>query len=251
LEQDYPGVVKVTDLFTYPTIHALAAFIEAETASNSALATMRPAELPDSFFANRRDQPQRTSLTFQLDSRMTTDAKRMAEDARGDLDSVLAGAYVYLFAQLTKKAEQTIYVMARDQTVHAVDIDLSGQQDAFALVRSVQQRLVEMLSGNEGTSVTKPLNAIPPSPENGIYPLFYKYGRSVASANPEEAFDIALSFFEENDRITLLCRFDERKLRKEKMKEFCQGYVKMVAWLTKPYASSRQTAAGKKGATHE
>ncbi|WP_256756844.1 non-ribosomal peptide synthetase [Cohnella sp. WQ 127256] len=251
LEQDYPGVVKVTDLFTYPTIHALAAFIEAETASDSALGTMRHVELPESFFANRQGQPQRTSLTFQLDSRMTSDAKRMAEDAQGDLDSVLAGAYLYLFAQLTKKAEQTIYVMARDQTVHVVDIDLSGQQEAFALVCSVQQHLVGMRAGNEDVSVTKPLNAIPPSPESGIYPLFYKYGRSGASANMDEAFDIALSFFEENDRITLLCSYDERKLRKEKMKEFCQGYVKMVGWLTKPYASSRQTAAGKEGATHE
>ncbi|WP_239615326.1 non-ribosomal peptide synthetase [Cohnella mopanensis] len=250
LEQHYPGIVKVTDLFTYPTIHVLAAFIEAETASASAIRTMRFAELPDSFFANRQGKSQRTSLTFQLDSRTTTDAKRMAEEARGDLESVLAGAYLYLFAQLTKKAEQTIYVMARNQTVHAVDIDLSGQQDAFALVCSVQQQLVTR-AGNEDESVIKSLNAIPSSPESGIYPLFYKYGRSVANAASDEAFDIVLSFYEENDRITLLCSYDERKLRKEKMKELCQGYVKMVGWLTKPFAGSRQTAAGREGATDE
>lgn len=254
VEQQYPGIVKVTDLFAYPTIHTLAAFIEAETAQVTSKRTLRHTELPEAYFVVHPGQSQRSSFKYQMDSQISVILKRMALEVKGELDPIFTAVYLHLFAQITKKAEQSVLIISQDQRGCEISVNLSQYEDVLTLIRSVQREIDAARIDNRGCSAKdfiQSMQSITSSPANGIYPLFYKYSRSGASLNVDSATELTLSYYEENDQISLTCSFNERRLRKEKMKEFFQGYVKLLGWFTKQYRDSHQIAVTQEGAAHE
>lgn len=249
LERQYPGVVKVTDLFAYPTVASQAAFIEAETARGEARESLRPAALPADFLAARQGPPARATLRRPLEPQLAGRLLRLAAEAQAQPDAVMAAACLHLFAQWTKRAEQNALFVAGDGLAHVVSVDLARYENVAQLVRDVQRAI----AAEPGEPAAAVLQSLPPAPEDGVYPLIYRMGRGGANAQLDRQFELSLAFAEENGQLALYCTYDGRKLRKERMAQALQGMAKVLDWLAKPQPreEAEQIAAAREAKAHD
>jgi fengycin family lipopeptide synthetase D len=252
LEAEFAGIVKVTDLFAYTTIHKLAAFIEAETSSSTTIVHAPTVQLPQSFFVARQDQQPSASFNYQLDSQFASVLRQMASSLDSELDPILAIVYVYVLAQFTKIAQHAISLMTQDQKVHVLDIDLGGELDVSRLVHLIRDTINDQMNSGDGVPIRDRIKSMPQSLNDSMYPLLYNNNQSATYPNLNESFDLLVSYRSDHDQITLYCDFNGRRLRKEKVKEFFQGYVKLLRLLSNQHSNVQETAVtSRRGATRE
>ncbi|MBD3919132.1 amino acid adenylation domain-containing protein [Paenibacillus sp. PR3] len=238
--------LKVTDLFAYPTIQGLAAFLHSETVAAKQEVWLQYSELPGEFFAKRGELQEGAVLTTHLDVQVSRILASIGKRRQSDLFPVLSSIYLYLLAQLNKKSEQAIQIMLEDGSVHVLSLDLKGIQNVSELIRATVLEFRKM--ADRGTVHILPRRSAA-EPGNGAVVLFYKKNPLVRSNVMSENFDLILSYEVMEERISLTFEFTGRRLRKEPLKQFIQAYGKLANWLANQSIEQDQTAAALEGGT--
>ncbi len=244
LQTVYPDRIKVTDLFAYPTIEKLAAYLRTEALAANREAEVRYIGMPEDFFAAGGGQQAGAMFKIELDADVSALLMSMGEQLRTDLLPILASIYLYLFAQYNKKAEQSIQLMPDDRNIYALTLDFSGIRHVEALVRTIEKKIQESKARGEGAARAR-RSARPP--ENALAAFFYKKSPLVRSKEWLACCDLLFSYEEDRRRIVIHCEYDAKRLNKEKIRQFVLGYGKLARWFANQYATQAQVAATRGG----
>ncbi|EPR10079.1 phosphopantetheine-binding protein, partial [Ruminiclostridium papyrosolvens] len=222
IEEKYPGKVKITDIFSNPTISKLSAFIEIGEENSTKDISLEFLEFPQQYFSKEGGG---YGSVFKF---------RLNDDVLKGLEKtdVLICAFVYLLGQITQKAAITIQTIVDDcDRVYPISLDFKetgsfgelcemihhkrncGEQSGYSL-RDIREESIE----NKGNF--------------SILPLFYNKNMLSTPRNLTGVYDIALGVSEENGQTVFICEYNSTRLRGDKIKELTGKYLKVVQFIT-------------------
>ncbi|NLW49043.1 MAG: hypothetical protein GXY86_17145, partial [Firmicutes bacterium] len=227
IEQLYPGRIKITDYFSYPTIAKLAEFIQGSGTNQPKELPIKPMELPLDYFNVEASSSKEVNLRLNFDESIATKIFNITKEGNIKTEDILLAAYAYLFGQITERDAITIQTGTdNDNQLCSLDIDLENVNkfiDLAALIRegykSIQETKVYNINDISNNIFKDRVSVIP---------VFYKAGLITEKYDILNSFDIAMEWSQREGHLSCLCKYNGRRLNKAKMKEFAGLYLKLI-----------------------
>lgn len=228
LNEHYPDVVDVTDIFSNPTIRSLRDLIAQRLGKQDDL-PFTEIRFPADFFDASENVNSASHLQIELDKSWTVKAVGLAARYAVDTyDVVLAMKALYL-NKLLDQNRITVYAPARNIIANtsagfiAIELDFNQLADIESLLHAVhKQRTL--------TSASTTIHTDTPSPkrkhDDGVIALF----RDQHSTNTQDprSFDMVYSLQPHETGTALRVDFNQRRLCEKKINGFLGGYVKLM-----------------------
>jgi hypothetical protein len=228
IEQLYPGRIKITDYFSYPTIAKVAEFIINSGSEPLKKLPLTFIELPAEYFQVEMNTSKEVSLKLSFDSGLETKLRALAEQGSICADDIFLAVYAYLFTQITGTERITIQAaLSQMDQIHSLDIELTNINKFMDLADLVAKNL-QKIDPDKTYQVKDLISLNPVKDRLTVLPLFYKTGAIGAKHDILNVYDIAMELNQEGGTLNCLCRYNGRKLNKAKMKEFAGLYIKLL-----------------------
>ncbi|NDI36677.1 non-ribosomal peptide synthetase [Chengkuizengella sediminis] len=243
LEEHWPQQIKVTDLFSYPTIAKLSEFIQSKSTNKSEL-PIQFVHLPETYFESTSQQAVR-SYSFKLEEEQFQIFKDMSYQLNLELSYILLALYGYLFAQITKNKQIPIQVLTSDESYMALKLDLD-QFTNFIDIPPYLKTTIQEKNPTQTYTLDDLKQAQMSHQKYNILPLFIHTRKSSLDTEIVNLFHISLGFMEIGSELMLISEFNGKKISSNKMKEFLQGFKQLSTIIANQYAAQSQVSATKK-----
>jgi surfactin family lipopeptide synthetase A len=237
LEQLFPGKIKVTDLFVYPSISKLAEFILSK--SNI---TIEQIVMPKEYFNSNPGQKDLTTFEASLKDQLYDGIMEVSKVENVEPIDIILAAYYYLIFELSENDRITIQV-AVESLENIVHLNVNEFSNFSELFKTAHKKTKNSFSeGKYSIGDIENINLQKDS--NSIIPLFLKYHLSSINSNILEVFDIILQVDVEQEKIMILLEYNNR-LQKYKMNEFFNTFIKLIKIIVSNYNSDSEVATCK------
>ncbi|MGM1047665.1 MAG: acyl carrier protein [Bacillota bacterium] len=249
LEELYPGALGVTDLFTYPTIASLAAYLESR---NRELASWSWSGLPvaDDCLSSGYVAERIGSVQFQLNRVV---AKGLAELASSRSVTVEAAAYaVYLYFWRGESGINRLVLptMTDNGLIATKEIDFAEVRDFDTLLRHAAKRA----SAGECYTARQIRKQPQAEAEFALFPLFAgaaQHGFKEREALLER-FDVVLYMDgaaapsgTEGPELGGVWTYNARRLGKEAVLDWASAYLELLSSVVEQYRAAADSAASR------
>ncbi|MFS1513888.1 amino acid adenylation domain-containing protein [Chengkuizengella sp. SCS-71B] len=242
LEEHWPQLIKVTDLFSHPTIYKLSEFIQSKSINKNEL-PIQFVRLPETYFESTSQQAVR-SYSFKLEEEQLQIFKDMSQQLNVELSYILLALYGYLFAQITKNKQIPIQVLISDDMYMALELNLE-QFTHFIEIPPYLKAKIQETNSNQSYTLNDLKQAQINHQKYNILPLFIHNRKTSLDTEIVNLFHISLGFLEIGSELMLISEFNGRKISNNKMKEFLQGFKQLSTIIVDQYASEYQVSATK------
>nr|WP_285888678.1 non-ribosomal peptide synthetase [Paenibacillus polysaccharolyticus] len=228
LDDQYPGIVKITDMFNLPTISDITAFIEERLDEMDV--THVPRNLiplsADFFIDVESTSNEIQELQFALPSEHYNRVIDASRKWKVEEDDILFAAFAYLLAQTSNHDQLKIHAaIGQPEHVQVFDLDfgtLERFDELFTLIHQSNH------SVNGERFHVKYVNSLVAESGTGTLPLFYNRD-SIASGVPiSELYDLTLQVVHQETGLQIVCSFRSMKWRKNKVESLLQIYFKLL-----------------------
>ncbi|MFF2886826.1 amino acid adenylation domain-containing protein [Paenibacillus sp. NPDC057967] len=247
LEERYPGALSVTDLFTYPTIASLAAYLDSKSRE---LASWEWSGLPMSRdFANDGYAAERSgSIRFVLDEAV---AEGLAELAKAQSLSVEAAAfavYLYFWRGQSGLTELVLPWMTDKGLIAPKAIDFGEVRDFDLLLRLA----AKPASASDSYAVRQIKKQLHDEYEFALFPLFAGGTRHDFKEQEElfDIFDLVLYIGEDTSSsdsgeppIGGVWSYNARRLERATVMDFASDYLELLSKVVEQYRAAANSAA--------
>ncbi|MNV02725.1 Plipastatin synthase subunit D [compost metagenome] len=237
LEASYPGLIQVTDLFAYPTISKLAAFIR-QVGEQPSAAQISYLTLPSDYFAQQTAMGQQSSYKLQLGEVETKLLAEFEQSGHANRHVVLLASLSYLLAAVTKSTELMIMYSDSLRAFQAAELQMGQVSEIADLMSLVHSALHESQSRELQLEQIQPVKT--KEYPHAVLPLLYQRGAVPIRDAHRSRFDIQFSYYTENDQIYVLCEYNDQRLSKAKMKELFSQYIRIIRTVIQQYAREVQ-----------
>lgn len=233
IEKNYPGKVNVTDLFTYTTVLKLADLIE--NGKKSKNVDIQFFELPEDYFNRAGVIEEILDFRFNLESEMLKKLKCIGKDEGISIYEVLLSIYIYLLSEMTQSKNINIHSGKEiKKTICQSSFNLESMENFSSLFKDVHEKVTE---GESSSSYTfdELNNAVINKGSNSSVLLFYLRTLKESNFNLPDVYDIVFELIEEDSRIKFNCNYDNKRIKKEKVKDLINGYIKLIELIIENY----------------
>lgn len=246
LEELYPGVLGVTDLFTYPTIASLSAYLESR---NRELASWSWCGLPvaDDCISNGYAVERIGSVQFQLDRAVAEGLAELAASRSVAVEAAAYAVYLYFWRGESGMARLVLPAMMDNGLIAPKEIDFAEVRDFDTLLRHAARRV----SAGEGYTARQIRKQ--PQAEAGftLFPLFAgaaQHGFKEREALLER-FDVVLYMDcaaapsgAEGPELGGVWVYDARRLGKEAVLDWASAYLELLSSVVEQYRAVQGSA---------
>lgn len=228
IEKIYPGIVSVVDLFTYPTISKLAAFIKDKKSSANKKIQFSFIEFPEVYFKEEGEESKKLIYEFAIDGVSFEKIKTISLKEGTNFRNIILAVYIQLFYEITEKSQMTFSIMF-DRTNEAVqlDIDLNDVSDFQKLLRLVIERK-NFCSDEKNYKLSDLIESAPIKKPGYISAFIYSRDLLSENVNLFDAYDISFVIEEQDNSINISCEFDVSRLNKDKILELTNTYIELM-----------------------
>lgn len=218
--------ITVTDFFTYHTIEKLASYIDKRKPKKN-IVKLKNTAFPEYFLVNESEEENNdgAKLYFNLDNNIYRRITHIAAREEIDAYEFLFSMFAYMIKELTEKTQIDIQTVIEPyQMGYEVSIDFSNVSDFSSLFAYIHNELTHPMKGSSYSLISFEDQTV--SEKLELYPIFTKsnhYRNDYININ-----GIAVEVKEDKDRISLICDYDNRKLRKNKIIAMFNGYIKLI-----------------------
>ncbi|EFM12559.1 AMP-dependent synthetase and ligase [Paenibacillus curdlanolyticus YK9] len=240
IERRYPGKVTVNDLFTYPTIRKLAAYLEGGSAAISRQPVrLQMTELPADFFHAGSSFDKDDSFTFAFPAVISQALSGISRQLETDVRTVLVAIYYVLLAKRSEGSAIAIHQLGeRKGEAFSLSIDMKAQGDFAALVRHMQDSLANRTEQRGGVyDIQAAMEGRAALSKHAVLPLFCDGSRLGSDELASKAYDFILVHEERGggEQLQLKFHFQGKRMRKEAMKLLLQSYIKLTEMIVQSY----------------
>ena len=237
INEKYPSLVDVVDLFNHTTIGKLAEFIENKGQDNNQEIELPLFNLPPAFFDDARGHESQGGieetdvLNYCVKGRMHEKLKDLSGSRGIPLQEILLSIYIYMLAEITGKEEIALHSMIKEENrLESLSINVTGIESLARLFESTAQSLENR--ENRQLSINR-INDFPLSKDkHAVLTLFYCKNLLRFNGRLTDAYDIVFEIDEQGDYLEFTCEYTNR-FKKEKIEEMTEMYLKLLDVLTR------------------
>ncbi|WP_010249962.1 non-ribosomal peptide synthetase [Acetivibrio cellulolyticus] len=232
VEELYPGKVKITDLFAYPTISMIAEFINSQKEETNKEISLKGVPFSKEYFGIEAGANKEMGFNLNIDLATHKSLKEAAAVNNIEISDILISVGAYLISQISEETN-TVFQVSLDEsdTFSSISIEL-GQINKFEDLFKEVFKVRKSVSADASYRTEDLKRKVVAKDTYEIVPLFYKSENISASFALLDVFDIAFEYGEE-ECTTLYIRFNGNRLSKAKMKEFAALYLKILSLFLK------------------
>ncbi|MCX7920711.1 MAG: amino acid adenylation domain-containing protein [Clostridia bacterium] len=235
IDKIYPGVLTVTDIFSYPTIEKLAGFISERIGTKHKEVSLKALTLPEDYFGEHIGGDNNSVFKFSLKDEYFLKIEKIAIKESVDAFDVLLAVYIYLFTEITEKRDLTVHTLSDNSGIVApVRIKLDEISDFSNLFRLVNEHRNKK-GGNDINDVINLPEVSLKKEKTLVIPLFYRTEAFTSSKDLTGVFDIALGISKNPGHIDLTCQYNMQRLKKDKIKELVSDYIMLIETIADRY----------------
>ncbi|WP_028545356.1 non-ribosomal peptide synthetase [Paenibacillus taiwanensis] len=238
LEKKYNWGTTVTDLFTHTTIAKFAKYVDLKHTQASDVPQIAYQRLPVEYFTHQPLASGSMSVTCQLEYETVTSLRQMAREHKAELVDLVISMYAYLLTQINNSTESTIQLLGEDgQQVVPLAINLSELQGFAQLFSLVHTTRIDP-PAYYVLHIAPHLLVQQPKAREEILALV-TYNTEVSQRGEWlKTYDVMLLLDEEEggQGLTVSFRFNDKRLKKEKISALLQAYQDMLHQLSERYA---------------
>ncbi|EGL16753.1 MULTISPECIES: non-ribosomal peptide synthetase [unclassified Paenibacillus] len=246
LEELYPGALGVTDLFTYPTIASLAAYLESR---NRELAIWCWSGLPvaDDCVSSGYAAERIGSVQFQLDRAVAEGLAELAASRSVTVEAVAYAVYLYFWRGESGMGRLVLPAMSHNGLIAPKEIDFAEVREFDTLLRHAAKRT------SAGECYTARQIRKQPQAEAGfaLFPLFAgaaQHGFKDREALLEQ-FDVVLYMDgaaapseAEGPKLGGVWTYNARRLGKEAVLDWASAYLELLSSVVEQYRAASGSA---------
>ncbi|WP_198299743.1 non-ribosomal peptide synthetase [Tumebacillus avium] len=236
VDKVYPGKLKISDLFGYPSVSMMADFIEGK---GSLLLASVP--LPEVYFSGAVEEAAGASFDLLLDAGLSSPLEQLAASLGLTYEAVMLALYTHLLTQVATSDVVTVQSMiVSDERVVPVTVDAKQVSELTELLRYVQEAAAETDRAN-AYGVQLAGAAVPNQDPRAVVPFFCTRELRKVHAQGALPYDLVFELFTERGRRGLYVSFNSRRLNKNGVKKLAQGLVKLAQMLVQAAAKQGQS----------
>lgn len=238
LEELYPGALGVTDLFTYPTIASLAAYLESR---NRELASWSWSGLPvaDDCYSNSYVAERMGSVQFRLDTAVAKGLAELADSRSVSIEAAAYAVYLYFWRGESGMSRLVLPSMTDIGLIAPNEIDFAEVREFDTLLQHAAKRV------SAGDCYTPRQIRKQPQAEAGstLFPLFAGAAQHGFKEREEllERFDIVVYMDESATTSEAvsglggLWIYDARRISKEAVLHWASAYLELLSSVVEQY----------------
>ncbi|MFB9326422.1 AMP-binding protein, partial [Paenibacillus aurantiacus] len=232
LESRYPGALKLTDLFLYPTVSSLAEHLQAELVGDRA----REAALlmlPPSYFAGARDAGQWQTFDAKLAVGKVEGLRAIAASAGTGLYPLLVASFLFVLSRHAGGEEISVQSGIPGGRLTNIAGHMSNPDDFAGLLASVASRLQDAAedNGSFGYRLADLRRRAIPKGDRGVLALIAPQDGLEISPSGLHPFDMAALLRIRPHEVEFRFAYDGRRLRTTKLQSLIGDYLKFAAYL--------------------
>ncbi|MFZ5988791.1 MAG: amino acid adenylation domain-containing protein [Bacillota bacterium] len=227
----YKGKVSVTDLFTYTTISKLSEFIENRGSGLKKDINLKQILLPEDYFNDGSATSENSLFRFKFNETTTQMLRNLSEDCSVDISHTLLSLYVCLISKVAGKSEIAVHtILNGNGSACSLEISLEGAGDIPSILKLVHSKMDQ--KNEENTYIVDDiLRSKIKKDESSVVPLFCRSNYLGVKENLLKLYDFILVVDQDQREISCTFEYNGRRLRKDKMKEFVNSYVKLTEYI--------------------
>ncbi|HEX3046833.1 MAG TPA: amino acid adenylation domain-containing protein [Bacillota bacterium] len=239
LEHRYPRI-HVIDLFTYPTIAKLAAYIrqteEDNKSGNRPSLSLNSATviLAEAYFLKPGEaskSAEAMDFQFEIGPRILEKITGRSNAQKVEPIDIFTGLFLYLLAELSGEERITIPgIFGKGDELRLLTVNLSEINTTDELF----QAALRLRKSQEPGYPIWELEKLQINPAPGeIIPLLFQKGPGSAPFNFQEKFDLVLEIRERQAKVGIAVEFNRKRLRQAKIENLIQLYLGLINDLAK------------------
>lgn len=236
IEGIYPGKVMVADLFAYPTVSKLAKYIERSEVEVQKNFILTGIPFPSNFFKENFSKGEGALFNYQVNEKITNGLRFICEEEQIEESVVLLAFFVILLSKVSRTKEIPIQVSLHSGEMgKSLKIILSENTSLRELIIQVKDILE-----NEGTEYR--IEDVPifenDSKNSTVLPLFSSNNN--LSSKVIGLYDFVLFIDKSQGELKFILQFNDKFLKKEKMKSFFTQFIKLTEYLLTEYFKEKK-----------
>lgn len=223
IEQSYPGKIKVTDIFGYPTIEDISKIL----LKSDKNIDIKYIKLKEDYF-NRTDKNETDNiLSFKISEEIANKYNLICKKSNFKIFDVFLGMYIYVLSEISNQQQISIYTMKSNIDIKEISANLSDIEDLGILFEHVSKFRKEN-TNNIIYKFEELKNNQKERDSNGIITMIYEKEHKPINRNLVEVFDMIFELNVINNQIEFVCEFNSKILRKDKVKDLISKYIKLI-----------------------
>ncbi|WP_187355112.1 non-ribosomal peptide synthetase [Paenibacillus tengchongensis] len=224
IEDTYPGVIEVGDIFGYPTIERLAELIKVKSEKNLPIGLIKMVRFPEDFFGTNSDCSGNEIIRFQLKDAIYSRLMDFKHGSTESLFMLLLSIFVYSISDLAELVDVTVQIPVESgDLLSTVDFQLYSFVDFNEYLQYVEYKVKECRTDkrmlypqvNIGNLLIKNNNAeIAPFFVNDI-----KLGLELS-----KQLDFGFSVDQKAEQIDISCLFNGNRINRVKVEGFISRF---------------------------
>lgn len=230
LERLYPGILKISDIYAYPTISKLAGYI-----NRGNEVSLSKLMLPDDYYSNNQAVDKGFSFGFTIQGYLFEQLKLISINENIEVYDILLSMYIYLLSKITGQKALTVYTEARHEScVQSLDSDLNVTSDFLEFFRIIYRDRCDLVK-KPFYSMQDLMNVKLDHDMSQITPLFCKKAFIDKNTILYDVFNFILVLAEQDRETSFVFECSQKNINKDKIKEFLNEYSRLINGIIRNY----------------
>lgn len=231
LEQEFPGIVALADLFAYPSISALARYMEqmlsmrGEQVRFAEKVRLTTLPLSSDFFADKASASSAEKVRVKLERELRYKLNLAAEECDTDLFSLLAAIFFFMLRSVGEQSSVTLYSTdsSRRAGIIPLQVEFTGDDTLWSVIEQVHG-----CQSNEPLTVQRIARRMKKRGEHTVIPFMTSFMPTDAAYG--ELFDIIIQVDSDSDEkaITLTLYNQNPYLKQDQLVRLLHVYVNLI-----------------------
>ncbi len=225
----YGDKIKVTDIFSNPTVKKLASFIEKSIKITSNKCEVEKMIISPNYFVDSTNSEESLILEYEIDEITYKILSSISVEQKVDIEVLLLCINLYTYSRICAKGNPILYSeLNTNNKVNAINIDFSNINDfnkLFEMVRNcLKSNDFKQYEVNSLCNVAKE--------RNSIMPLFCMNNLKNSLNN---IFDVIIDVQNKGTTLKITCNYDNSRVKGEKISQVFNSFIKIVKTIAESY----------------